>query len=216
MALTSAVFHALDRDGYAVLPALLDSAQRQRLLRAFEAASTQEHGTQHVRLTDTTPERADWTALTTHPAVLAAAEHVLKTAFHVRDIHWRNPLPGFGQQGLHSDSPQRSQGSPYIVVTALWMLDAFTEQNGATRVVPGTHLDPRPLPKPLAQPHARHAREQLIIGAAGSVLVLNGHIWHSGTQNRSDGPRRAVQMVIERLMGGGGAGLVPRPSTDVG
>jgi ectoine hydroxylase-related dioxygenase (phytanoyl-CoA dioxygenase family) len=198
MALSSAAFDALDRDGYAVLPALLDAAQQQRLLRAFEAASKQAHGTQHVRLTNTTPELADWTALTTHPAVLAAAAHVLETPFHVRDIHGRNPLPGFGQQGLHTDSPQQSAVSPYRVVTALWMLDAFTEENGATRVVPGTHLERGPIPKPLAQPHARHPREQLIIGAAGSVLVLNGHIWHSGTQNRSDGPRRAVQMVIER------------------
>jgi len=81
-------------------------------------------------------------------------------------------------------------------VTALWMIDAFTDDNGATRVVPGSHRLTRPPPPSFAQPLARHPDERVITGAAGTVLVFNGHLWHSGRRNTSAGPRRAGQMVI--------------------
>ena len=127
---------ALDGDGFIVVPNLLDEGWRARLLRAFEDAPAQSSGTQHVRLSNATPELAAWNAMATHPLVLAAAEHVLRRPFHVRDLHGRNPLPGFGQQGLHVDSVPRAAGDPYSVVTALWMIDAFTAENGATRSFP--------------------------------------------------------------------------------
>src|SRR5262249_29251496 len=108
----------------------------------------------------------------------------------------RNPRPGFGQQGLHSDAVPRAAADPFSVVTAIWMLDDFTTENGATRVVPRSHLVTRPLAKSFAQPLAHHPEERVITGDAGSVLIFNGHLWHSGTQNRSQGPRRAVQMIF--------------------
>ena len=194
----SEVRAALDRDGYVVVADALDPPSIERLRRAFFAAPTQNDGTQHVRLGPDTPDEAAWRALETHPTVIAAAEHVLGGAVRVRDLHGRNPLPGYGRQGLHADSPARAAGAPYVVVTALWMIDDFTVDNGATRVVPGTHLSSKPIPKPLAQPLARHPDERVIVGRAGSVLILNGHTWHSGTKNESSGPRRAGQMVMNR------------------
>src|SRR6185295_17322372 len=46
----------------------------------------------------------------------------------VADFHGRNPLPGFGQQGLHTDDVPRAPGAPYVVFTTLWMLDDFTAE----------------------------------------------------------------------------------------
>lgn len=43
---------------------------------------------------------------------------------------------------------------------------------------------------------AHHPNEVTVTGPSGSALILNGHLWHSGTHNVSDGPRRAVQAVI--------------------
>jgi len=85
-----------------------------------------------------------------------------------------------------------------MVMTAIWMLDDFTIENGATRVVPGSHVVTTPLAKALAQPLAHHPREIVITGRAGSVLIFNGHLWHSGRKNESRGPRRCVQMVVQR------------------
>ncbi len=189
---------ALDHDGYLVVDRVLDDAWLARLKRAFDAAPAQENGTQHVRVDAEIPEHEAWRALESHAVVLAAARHVLGSAFHVRDLHGRNPLPGYGQQGLHTDWPNRDEGAPFFVLTALFMLDEFTAENGATRVVPGSHRSTRAIPKELAQPLAHHPHERSIVGAAGSVLLLNGHTWHSGTKNESGNTRRAAQMVIER------------------
>lgn len=185
----------LDNDGYVVLKDAIDQAHVARLLRAFEGAPQQADGTQHVILGEGSPDLDSWQAIERHPAILAAAEHVLKRPFRI-DLHGRNPLPGFGQQGLHADARPRQPKEPFSVLTALWMLDDFTIENGATRVVPGSHHLTRPLEKSLAQPSARHPDEIVVTGSSGSVLILNGHLLHSGRRNAGAGSRRAVQMVL--------------------
>ena len=124
--------------------------------------------------------------------MLALAEPLLPTP-RFRS-HGRNPGPGFGQQGLHADAPPRERGDAVSAVTAIWMLDPFTTSNGSTRVVPRSHDRLGPVPRTLAAPAARHPDEIIVTGSAGDVVVFNGHLWHGGTQNRSTGPRRAVQM----------------------
>jgi ectoine hydroxylase-related dioxygenase (phytanoyl-CoA dioxygenase family) len=192
---------ALDREGYAVVPGALDAAWVERLRCAFECAPAQRDGTQHVEPTPATPDHASWLALREHPVILAAAQHVLGRLFRIRDLHGRNPLPGYGQQGLHADWMPRASVEPYHVLTALWMLDDFAADNGATRLVPGTHRILRPIPKSLGQPGSKHPDETFVTGRAGSVLVFNGHTWHSGRKNASERPRRAAQMVVVRSEG---------------
>jgi ectoine hydroxylase-related dioxygenase (phytanoyl-CoA dioxygenase family) len=192
----SPVSQALERDGYALVPAVLDDACVERLRRAFDHAPVQSSGTQHVEITDETPEVESWRALEHHPVLKAAAKHFLSQPC-IFGLHGRNPLPGFGQQGLHSDC-LRERGNECIMITALWMLDDFTPGNGATRVVPGSHRITRPLAKDVAQPLARHRNEKIIEGRVGSVLIFNGYLWHSGRRNDSNGPRRAVQMGLRR------------------
>jgi ectoine hydroxylase-related dioxygenase (phytanoyl-CoA dioxygenase family) len=196
---TAADREALDREGFLVVANVLDEAWRNRLVRAFHDAPVQTGGTQHVPLTDATPERAAWDALSAHPLPLAAAEHILRRPFRVRDLHGRNPMPGFGEQGLHVDWVPRAAASPAFVVTALWMIDPFTVENGSTRLVPGSHLLPHPPPPSYRQPFARHPRELVVTGGAGSLLLFNGHLWHGGRRNESAGPRRAAQMVIAAI-----------------
>lgn len=198
---------ALDHAGYIVVAAALDMTALERLRRAFSTGAAARGGTEHVELGPNTPERDAWDGLTSHPVVHAAAQHLFRgSPFRERSLHGRNPLPGFGQQGLHADWPARASADEVHVVTLLWMLDDFSAQNGATRVVPGSHRILEPLSKPLAQPHAQHPREVQVTGAAGSVLVMNGHLWHSGTRNRSHGPRRAAQQVLVRADDGARGG----------
>ena len=184
--------------GYVVVEGALDAGWVAALRRAFEEAEAQASGTQHVVIDDATPERQAWERLREHSAVLEAARQVLGESFHVRDLHGRNPLPGFGQQGLHADWMDLARNEPYAILTAIFMLDDFTPENGATRVVPGSHLRRSSVPKPMAQPNAHHPDEVTVTGRAGSVLIFNGHTWHSGTKNLSARPRRAAQMVVQR------------------
>lgn len=187
---------ALDRAGYVVVPGALDASRVAELRRAFESVP-QSSGTQHVTVAADTPSLDVWHSLSGHPALTAAAEHILGRPYRTREVHGRNPLPGYGQQGLHADWIPRAPGAPYFVVTSIWMLDDFTPENGATRIVPGSHhITMKPLPKPLAQPLAHHPDERIVTGRGGSLLVFNGHVWHSGRRNDSTGTRRAVQLVM--------------------
>src|SRR5262249_1582533 len=100
---------------------------------------------------------------------------------------------------------RRGPGAPVGMVTTLWLLDDFTLDNGATRLVPGSHHMANPLPKRFLQPESRHPAEQQVIAWAGSVLLFNSHLLHSGTRNRSGARRRVLQ-----------GGFVPRDESPLG
>lgn len=190
---------ALDERGFVVLRGVLDRAALERMRASFEALAAQdarggtrdERGTRHV---DDLPWRdAAFDLAFTHPRLLAAAWHVLRRPFRLLLLSGRDPLPGFGLQGLHADWIPRAPHEPFSVVTALWLLDGFTAQNGATRVVSGSHRVPGGVPKSLAVPAARHPEQELVRAEAGDALVFNGHLWHSGTRNGSTASRRVLQ-----------------------
>jgi ectoine hydroxylase-related dioxygenase (phytanoyl-CoA dioxygenase family) len=131
-----------------------------------------------------------------HPAVQAAAAHVLGDDFALVGVGYRCPAPGQGAQLLHVDWGGGVPPGEYQVCNAFLALAAFTEENGATRVVPGTHVYGRVPPvKPLAW---RHPDERRLLGPAGSIFVFNGHVWHSGMPNRSSAPRPALVMTFGR------------------
>jgi ectoine hydroxylase-related dioxygenase (phytanoyl-CoA dioxygenase family) len=194
----------LDKQGFLIIPGLLDKKWLEQLRAAFERLLEEhekENG-QHARQTTGTRHVDNLAAhgkifedVFTHPKLLAAARHILGDDLRFGGIHGRDPLPGFGQQGLHSDAPPRQPGTPYLVVTSLWALDDFTVQNGATRLVPGTHTEYGLPPKETRQPGYNHPKQIFAVAPAGSVILFNGHLWHSGTQNHSKGPRRALQCV---------------------
>ena len=94
---------------------------------------------------------------------------------------------------MHADWTARTKGEPFRIVTTIWLLDDFTSESGATRVVPGTHHLLTQPPKSFADPASRHPDQRIIVAKAGSVLVFNGHLWHSGTANKSSRPRRVLQ-----------------------
>ena len=191
---------ALDRDGYIIPSGLIDSEGLASLRAVFEnrgqnePAPNKESGTRHVN--DFVDHDSSFEGVLTHPKILAAVHHVLRKEFRVGQIGGRDPLPGYGQQGLHADWTTRSKGEPFRIVTTIWLLDDFTSENGATRVVPGTHHLLHPPPKSFSNPASRHPDEKVIVAGAGSVLVFNGHLWHSGTTNRSKRSRRVVQCIF--------------------
>ena len=188
----------LDSSGYIVVRDLVDHGWLEELRKAFDdvmpTALTdggRQTGTRHAE--DLVRRNRAFARVAMEPKVLAAAHHVLKRPFQVLQLSGRDPLHGYGQQGLHQDWMPRRGADPFSVVTAIWLLDNFTESNGATRLVPGSHLDPRLLPKSMRAPGARHRDEMSVLASAGDVLIFNGHLWHSGTSNRTHRSRRVLQ-----------------------
>jgi ectoine hydroxylase-related dioxygenase (phytanoyl-CoA dioxygenase family) len=72
------------------------------------------------------------------------------------------------------------------------MLDDFTADNGALRAVPGSHRWGRRPQDALADPRLPHPDEVLVTGRAGDLVVMNSHLWHGGTANRTDRRRLAL------------------------
>jgi ectoine hydroxylase-related dioxygenase (phytanoyl-CoA dioxygenase family) len=193
---------ALDEQGYLILHGIIDRSWVNELCAAFEEAvaadrqtpTGKESGTRHpVNLLN---RSKTFHGICAQPKAMAAIHHILRRPFRLSQFSGRDPLPGYGQQGLHTDWMPRAANEPAWVVTAIWMLDDFTKDNGATRIVPGTHRLPGQIPKAMADPSAHHPDELIVVGQAGSVLLFNGHLWHSGTRNNSRGSRRALQSVF--------------------
>jgi ectoine hydroxylase-related dioxygenase (phytanoyl-CoA dioxygenase family) len=200
--LSAAEEEALDREGYVIFHDVIDAAWLKTLRTAFENACTKDSsapvipvirdsGTRHI---DNLVSRGSvFERVYTHPRILAGVYHILQCPFRLGQMNGREPLPGYGQQGLHADWTTRAKGEPFRIVTSIWLLDDFTSENGATRVVPRTHRLLTQPPKSYADPASRHHDQRIIVAPAGSVLLFNGHLWHSGTANRSSSPRRVLQ-----------------------
>jgi len=197
----------LDRDGYVSLGRLLGDAQvaalRARLdeLAGLEGERAgievhQEAGT--ARLADLVNKGEVFDVCWTHPRLLAAVAHVLGPEFKLFALNSRAALPGEGHQALHVDWRGAVEPGDFRVCNSAWLVDPFTERNGPTRVVPGTHLSGRVPDEALGAPEAPHPEEVTLRAPAGTVIVFNSHVWHSGTRNESDEPRRVIHAAFCR------------------
>jgi ectoine hydroxylase-related dioxygenase (phytanoyl-CoA dioxygenase family) len=196
----------LDRDGYAPLPGVLSAGQltaiRARLAELLAAEGDQAGLEVHQeagadRLADLINKGSMFQVCVTDSRVLACIAHVLGD-FKLSSLNFRAALPGHGHQPLHADWGGPVPPDGYQVCNSIWLLDDFTADNGATRVVPGSHEYDRPAREALPDPAAAHADEVQLIAPAGTVVVFNSHLWHGGTLNRSDRPRRALHSYFTR------------------
>lgn len=127
------------------------------------------------------------------PALLQYIRHVLGPDIKLSSLNARSADPGSEDgQPLHVDMGAVPDEAGYWVCNTIWLLDDFTPDNGATRVVPGSHRWGSRPQDVLDDPMAPHPGEVLVLGPAGSIAVMNSHLWHGGTANRSAAPRLAM------------------------
>ncbi|WP_257455190.1 phytanoyl-CoA dioxygenase family protein [Archangium lipolyticum] len=127
-----------------------------------------------------------------HPRVLAAVSVFLDDDVHVLRVVGRAPPRGHGRQGLHVDWKGPTPPERQILVNAFWVLDDMALDNGATRIVPGSHRWARVPRGAYAQPQSVHPEERVLEASAGDVIVFSSHIWHAGSLNTSGRRRRLV------------------------
>ncbi|HZX01391.1 phytanoyl-CoA dioxygenase family protein [Kribbella sp.] len=198
--LTTAEKEQLDRDGFLPLEGILSAEEvaafNQRLAELTAAEGDraglevhQEKGTD--RLADLVNKDPMFEVCFSHPRVLAAMHHVLGE-FHLSSLNSRAALPGQGHQALHADFGQPVEPGAYQVCNSIWLLDDFTPENGATRVVPGSHRRGTLPTDEMPDPAAPHPDQIQLTAPAGTVVIFNSHLWHGGTQNHTTTPRRAM------------------------
>ncbi len=126
-----------------------------------------------------------------HEAILPIVEGVLDRGCLVSSLSSIAIGPGEAAQPLHADDMLIPLPRPHvpIVCNTMWALTDFTEANGATRIIPESHLRDR-------APELGATYDDTIPAEMkrGSVLVFNGSAWHGGGANRTDARRVGIAM----------------------
>jgi ectoine hydroxylase-related dioxygenase (phytanoyl-CoA dioxygenase family) len=125
-----------------------------------------------------------------HARVLPIVEGVLNKGCLVSSLSSISIDPGEKAQPTHADDTLIGLPRPHraVVCNSMWALTDFTEENGATRLVPGSHIfDHKP-------EYGAHPDSIAVEMPKGSVLIWHGSLWHGGGANRSDARRVGIAM----------------------
>jgi ectoine hydroxylase-related dioxygenase (phytanoyl-CoA dioxygenase family) len=190
LATIGGVVSALERDGCCIVERFLApdalSGIRRALLGILEATPTGRNdfeGYKTQRIYGLFAKTRAFDELAIHPILLGVLDRLLA------DYQLCAPAgicigPGEQAQPLHRDADIYPLGPDFrnVIVNTMWAFDDFTDANGATRLVPGSHRWGHH--SPLREPGTIPA-----VMAAGSVLFYLGNVLHGGGANTTDRPR---------------------------
>lgn len=201
--LSEGVAKDLVQNGYAVIPNFIDQEMVKELKKiTYSIARNQaESGTAYVYGNDARLQRI-YNLIGKHDfywnlLLDERVEMIVETFFKRNTLHDKYYLssyqanilyPGATAQILHTDLSMPEPLPPWPVrLNVNLAIDDFTTLNGATLVVPGSHLS---LKKPNA--HCEDAPLVPVTVPCGSLIIWTGHLWHKSGANRSDKPRAAL------------------------
>ncbi|MEM8924580.1 MAG: phytanoyl-CoA dioxygenase family protein [Actinomycetota bacterium] len=173
----------------ATMDAIADELAAHRARASVGASDFEGHSTR--RTGAPLPRSATFRSIALHPAVLAGGDHVLghATTWRFSAAEYIEIGPGESAQRLHRDDWKYDMVDFGLEVelNGMWAITDFTEANGATRVVPGSHRlahDARPDPTDAVPAEM----------TKGSLLLYTGRLFHGGGPNRTDEWRRGLSL----------------------
>jgi len=190
---------AIERDGYTIVenaidPALIDELTENltRLEDLFDIAPANNafEGENTLRVYNLLALAPVWQQVPVHEHVLPIVEGVLDAGCLVSSLSSIRIRPGEAAQPIHADDQLMPLAKPHAptVCNSMWALTDFTDANGATRIIPGTHrADSSPN---YGQPYDSIPAEM----PKGSVLIWHGSLWHGGGANRTGADRIGIAM----------------------
>lgn len=190
-ALSAADLAAVQRDGYVILPDLLTSQELDEIRGAVAPLLDRRgrndfegHTTQRIYSVLNKTRACD--RIADHPRVLALLDRLFLPNYLLSMLQVINILPGEQAQMLHTDDGFYPLPRPRAALGAatIWAIDDFTAENGATDIIPGSHLWAHRLPEA--------AEREPVVMKAGSCVFFLGTLWHGGGANRSPNPRLAA------------------------
>ena len=210
MALTPKMIDELDTHGFTVIHDVVDKEWLAEMRRTFDMLVEKEgdqlaiehHQEDTVtRVANLINKGTVWEKVWAHPMVLAACKHIFNAEFKISSLNAREAHHHGGHQPLHADWKKARPDFPKVhLVNSIWAIDDLSRENGAPRIIPGTHLRPELPENVLDDVEGSHPDEVYLECPAGSVMIFNAHTWHGGTTN-SVGTRRRVLhgLYIDRL-----------------
>jgi ectoine hydroxylase-related dioxygenase (phytanoyl-CoA dioxygenase family) len=186
-------------DGYTIL---LDVIEPELVDEIDEALLNLEHdlgtapadnlfeGVRTMRVYNLLVHGTTFEKIPVHPNVLPVVEGVLDPGLLISSLSSIAIGPDEQAQPVHADDQLIPLTRPHvpIICNTMWAITDFTALNGATRLVPGSHLrDEAPNPLELYETIPAEMPK-------GSVLVWVGSLWHGGGANRTDTRRVGIAM----------------------
>ncbi len=185
----------IERDGYVIIenlisPELVAEIKEDLIPRfSYDSGRNNFEGFKTQRLYAFFEKSLICNPLVEHPLILGCLDRVFEPNYLLSQLQAINILPGEEQQPLHHDDLfyRVPRPRPALGAATIWAIDEFTQQNGATVVIPGSHLwDDR-------QPTEDDLKNlEPVVMPAGSVVLFLGTLWHAGGANRSDAARLCV------------------------
>jgi ectoine hydroxylase-related dioxygenase (phytanoyl-CoA dioxygenase family) len=187
-------------NGYTVLPDVIEPELVDEIddaLRKLEhdlgiiPATNLFEGLHTTRVYNLLVHGSTFQKIPVHPKVLPVVEGVLDPGLLISSLSSIAIGPGEQAQPIHADDQLIPLSRPHIpiICNTMWAITDFTEDNGATRLVPGSHLSNEP-PNPL-EPYDDTVAAGM---SKGSVLVWVGSLWHGGGANATDQRRVGIAM----------------------
>ena len=195
------VVQRLTSDGYVIVSGLMSErdveaarADLGRVLAATPKGRNHFEGFDTQRVYALFAKTRTFDHIAVHPLLLDVLDRVLGHYQLSAPVGIRIG-PGEQAQMLHRDDAIYPLPEPHppVVINTMWPLDEFTEDNGATRLVAGSHRwEPGRQPVP---------EDQILTAtmAPGSAMFYVGGLWHGGGANRTSRPRLGV--ILEYVTG---------------
>jgi len=189
----------IEEQGYTILedafdPELADAlagelSELERAL-AIQPGANLFEGHRTIRIYNLLARSELFQLVPVHDSVLPVIEGVLDRGCLVSSLSSIAIDPGEVAQPIHADDVVIGLRRPHqaVVCNSMWALTDFTEENGATRIIPGSHkLDYVP-------EYGSHPVSIPAEMARGSVLIWHGSLWHGGGANSSRERRLGLAM----------------------
>lgn len=168
-----------DAIGHDLTAELRDTVRRIFVELDVQPKGNRAEGFATRRMYNLVPRAEVFQELPVHENVLPIVEQLLEPDCLLSGTTAMDIGPGERLQGLHADDGFFRIGRPHapMMSTTIWALTDFTAENGATRIVPGSHRDPG---------HPDPDDDSIAIAAempAGSVMIMDSQLWHCGGPN---------------------------------
>jgi ectoine hydroxylase-related dioxygenase (phytanoyl-CoA dioxygenase family) len=195
----SAHVERIAADGYTIVEDAIEAdlvdalvADLERLERdlGIVPANNSFEGERTVRIYNLLAHGELYERIPVHANVLPIVERVLDRGCLVSSLSSIAIGPDESPQPIHADDQLIPVPKPHppTVCNTMWALTDFTDANGATRIIPGSHLyDHSPN-------YGQHYDSIPAEMPKGSVLVWHGSLWHGGGANRTDRRRVGIAM----------------------